>query len=164
MIEAAAVVGVGWYSASMASRGVPSRLSRGFLAAGLVCLSGLSLLLIIVLSAGVMRTGALILGFAAAQAVWPLLFALISEIAPASRRGSVISIFTAIFTTAGLISPALMGYAVQWAAVAGKGYQNGFLILGAFTAVGGLIGFWLINPERDQARRLQLRDFVVPAV
>jgi hypothetical protein len=105
MIEAAAVIGVGWYSASLASRGVPSRLSRGYLAAGLICLSGLSLLLTIGLPTGVVRTGALILGFAAAQAVWPLLFALISEIVPVSRRGSVISIFTAIFTPPVLSHP-----------------------------------------------------------
>ena len=164
MIEAAAVIGVGWYSASLASRGVPSRLSRGYLAAGLICLSGLSLLLTIGLPTGVVRTGALILGFAAAQAVWPLLFALISEIVPVSRRGSVISIFTAIFTTAGLISPALMGYAIQWAAAADKGYQNGFVILGAFTAVGGLVGFWLINPEHDRARLHHLRALIAPAV
>jgi MFS family permease len=141
---------------------VPSRLSRGYFAAGLICLSGLSLLLAVVLPSGVARIAALIAGFSAAQSVWPLLFALISEIVPVSRRGSVISIFTAIFTTAGLISPALMGYAVQWAGAAGGGYQNGFLILGVFTAIGGIIGFWLINPELDRSR-LKVRDLAVPA-
>jgi MFS family permease len=161
MIEASAVVAVGWYSASLASRGVSSRLSRGYLAAALICLSGLSLLLTVAPPSGVARIATLILAFSAAQSVWPLLFALISEIVPVSRRGSVISIFTAIFTTAGLISPALMGYAVQWPAATGSGYQNGFLILGAFTVVGGVVGLWLINPESDRKRMINA-NFAMP--
>ena len=94
----------------------------------------------------------LILAFSAAQAVWPLLFALIAEIVPGSRRGSVVSIFTGIFTTAGLVSPAVMGYAVQWGETVVEGYRNGFIVLGIVALAGGLIGLWLINPERDRSR------------
>jgi MFS family permease len=162
VVEAAAVVATGWYSASLASRGVPSRISRGYLAAGLICLSGISLLLAVMLPQAITRIAALVIGFSAAQSVWPLLFALISEIVPIARRASVMSISTAICTTAGLISPALMGYAVQWAGGGGAGYRNGFLILGAFTAIGGVIGLWLINPEFDRSRQ-KLQNLATPA-
>jgi len=152
-IEAAAVVAVGWYSSALASRGVSSRISRGWLTTGAICLTGVALAAMQFLPPGLARVATLVIAFSAAQTVWPLCFTLISEIVPGFRRGAAVSIFTAIFTTAGLVSPALMGYAVQAGdASTGGGYLVGFAILGAATLLGGLIGFWLINPEADRAR------------
>jgi hypothetical protein len=33
-----------------------------------------------------------------------------------------------------------------------EGYRNGFIMLGILTLIGGAIGLWLINPERDRTR------------
>jgi MFS family permease len=152
-IEAIAVVVVGWYSGKLAARGVSSRMSRGWITTGAVCLTGVALAAMQFLPIGVIRVGVLVIAFSAAQTIWPLCFTLISEIVPNVRRGMAVSVFTAIFTTAGLVSPALMGYAVQWGDTAsGDGYITGFVILGIATLVGGLIGFWLIDPEADQVR------------
>jgi MFS family permease len=155
-IESVCVVLAGWYSTRLATRGASARFARGYLAAGAVCLSGLALMFAVELPTTLARVSMLVLAFSAAQAVWPLLFALLSEISPASRRGSVTSTFTALFTTAGLAVPALMGYLVQMSNGSAEGYYNGLLYLGAFTLVGGLLGFWLINPESDR-NRLALR-------
>jgi len=43
-------------------------------------------------------------------------------------------------TTAGFIAPAAMGYSLQFAANSAAGFQQGFLIVGAITAIGGLLG------------------------
>jgi len=152
-IEAVAVVAVGWYSSTLASRGVSSRISRGWLTTGAVCLTGAALAAMQFVPSGILRVAMLVFAFSAAQTIWPLSFTLIAEIVPAFRRGAAVSIFTAIFTTAGLVSPALMGYAVQAGnASARDGYLVGFGILGVATLVGGLIGFWLIDPEADRVR------------
>jgi MFS family permease len=159
-IESVCVVFAGWYSTHLATNGVSIRVARGYLAAGAICLSGLALVLAVALPSTLTRVSMLILAFSAAQAVWPLLFALLSEISPASRRGAVTSIFTAIFTTAGLAIPALMGYFVQISNGSAQGYYNGLLYLGGFTLVGGLLGFVLINPqpERDQREMQRLQE------
>ncbi len=151
-IESVFVVFAGWYSTRLAANGASIRFARGYLAAGAICLSALALMLSVGLPSTVARVSLLILAFSAAQAVWPLLFALLSEISPTSRRGAVTSIFTAIFTTAGLVVPALMGYFVQISNGSAQGYYNGLLYLGGFALLGGLLGFWLINPETDLAR------------
>jgi MFS family permease len=150
--EALMVVGVGWYSSILAGRGVSSQISRGYFGAGAIVVAGISLLLAMAVPSGMLRVAMLILAFSAAQAVWPLLFALIAEIVPGSRRGSVVSIFTGIFTTAGLVSPVVMGYAVQWGETVVEGYRDGFILLGLLTLAGGAAGLWLINPERDRTR------------
>jgi MFS family permease len=151
-IESVCVVLAGWYSTRLAMNGASIRFARGYLAAGAVCLSGVALVFSISLPSTFTRVSMLILAFSAAQTVWPLLFALLSEISPASRRGAVTSIFTALFTTAGLVVPALMGYFVQISKGSAEGYYNGLLYLGGFTLIGGLLGFWLINPESDRNR------------
>jgi len=151
-IESACVVIAGWYSTRLAMNGTSIRVARGYFAAGAICLAGVALVFSVALPSTFARVSMLILAFSAAQMIWPLLFALLSEISPASRRGAVTSIFTALFTTAGLVVPALMGYFVQVSNGSVQGYYNGLLYLGGLTVIGGLLGFWLINPESDRSR------------
>jgi hypothetical protein len=48
-----------------------------------------------------------------------------------------------------------MGYSLEGVHAA-DGFRQGFLIVGAVTLMGGLLGLWLINPKADR-QRLALR-------
>jgi ACS family D-galactonate transporter-like MFS transporter len=152
LIELLFVLTAGWASTRLVLQGSSSRTARGWLAAGLICSAGVGLWLAIWFAEVWVRISMIILAFSLAQAVWPLLFALISDYAPPPRRGALASLFTGLFTTAGLVVPALMGYFVQVSAGKPEGYDTGLLYLGGFAIIGGLIGFCLINPEADRRR------------
>jgi hypothetical protein len=49
------------------------------------------------------------------------------------------------------IAPAAMGYSLEGVPAA-DGFREGFLIVGAVTMIGGLLGLWLINPKADRER------------
>jgi MFS family permease len=76
---------------------------------------------------------------------------IISEITPASQRGAVLGINSAVGTSAGIIAPYVMGSVVEGATSAAEGYSNGFVICGAVALTGGLIGLFFLRPERELA-------------
>jgi MFS transporter, ACS family, D-galactonate transporter len=80
--------------------------------------------------------------------VYVLSPAILSEITPASQRGAILAINSAIGTSAGIIAPYLMGSVIEGAASAAEGYSNGFSVCGCVTLVGGLIGLIFLRPER----------------
>ena len=86
--------------------------------------------------------------------------AILSEITPASQRGAVLAINSAVGTSAGIIAPYLMGSVIEGAASAAQGYSNGFTICGLVTLVGGLIGLIFLRPERSgsDSRRVRTQE------
>ena len=101
---------------------------------------------------GLSKTALLLVGYVLSQNTAPLNFAMLSEITPSKRRGAVITIYTALLTTAGFIAPAAMGYSLQGALSPADGFRQGFVIVGLVTLIGGAFGLWLINPQADRAR------------
>jgi ACS family D-galactonate transporter-like MFS transporter len=83
--------------------------------------------------------------------VFTLSPAILSEMTPVSQRGAVLGINSAVGTSAGIIAPYMMGSVVEHATSAAEGYSNGFVICGAVTVIGGLIGLFFLRPERQLA-------------
>jgi MFS family permease len=77
--------------------------------------------------------------------------AILGEITPASQRGAVLAINSAVGTSAGIIAPYLMGSVIEGAASAAEGYSLGFTVCGVVTLVGGLIGLAFLRPEAERA-------------
>ena len=100
---------------------------------------------------GLAKTGLLLIGYVLSQNTAPLNFAMVTEITPTKRRGAVMTMHTALLTIAGFIAPAAMGYSLEGVPAA-DGFREGFLIVGAVTMIGGLLGLWLINPKADRER------------
>jgi MFS family permease len=101
---------------------------------------------------GIPKTALLLIGYVLSQNTAPLNFAMVSAVVPSTRRGAVMTVYTALLTSAGFIAPAAMGYSLQAAATPAAGFQQGFWIVGLITAAGGLLGLWLIDPKTDRER------------
>lgn len=91
--------------------------------------------------------------------VYVLSPAILSEITPASQRGAILAINSAVGTSAGIIAPYLMGSVIEGAASAAQGYSNGFTVCGVVTLVGGLIGLIFLRPEKERAGFAIQSDF-----
>ncbi|MGA7814018.1 MAG: hypothetical protein WCA53_14055, partial [Caballeronia sp.] len=57
-------------------------------------------------------------------------------------------------TFAGVLAPPMMGHFVSAANGTAAGFEHGFALLGGLLIPAGLLGIWLMNPEKS-ARRLQ---------
>lgn len=151
------VIGLGWYSQRLMSRGVSSRLARGCLGGACVAFGGILLIALPHISsiAGKVIAGAL--GLAFPSIIYVISHAVISEITPVSQRGALLAISNAIGTMAGLIAPYVMGSLVEEATVPLDGFNDGFVICGLIMLAGGVIGMMFIRPEVE-ARRIGLGD------
>jgi ACS family D-galactonate transporter-like MFS transporter len=88
---------------------------------------------------------------------------ILSEITPASQRGAILAINSAVGTSAGIIAPYLMGSVIEGASSAAQGYSNGFVVCGVVTLIGGLIGLIFLHPEKQRAGQA-LRANAAPAI
>jgi MFS family permease len=77
---------------------------------------------------------------------------MIGEFTPVSQRGAVISIYSAIYTLAGILAPTVMGSVIQRAAVPLDGYMTGFTINAVILVGSGLLGLALLRPNTERAR------------
>jgi MFS family permease len=77
---------------------------------------------------------------------------MLSEFTPTSQRGAMIAIYGAIYTTAGVFAPLVMGSMVQRAATPLEGYFTGFLINAVILIIAGLAGLLLLWPNSEKAR------------
>ncbi len=152
LVSAFVVPAGGWLSQHMMKRGASSRAARGIFCGMAVSLGGLALLAIPYAPDVATTVTLIIAGTALPAAVFTLTPVILGEITPASQRGAILGINSAVGTSAGVIAPYLMGSVVENAASASEGYANGFVICGVVTLAGGLIGVFFLHPEREVAR------------
>jgi len=140
-----------WLSQHMMQKGASSRVARGIFCGIAICLGGLALVAT-PYAPNVTATIALIVaGTTLPGMVFILSPAILGEITPASQRGAVLGINSAIGTSAGIIAPYLMGSVIEGSASAAQGYINGFVICGIVNLIGGLIAVLFLRPERELA-------------
>ncbi|MEU0979213.1 MFS transporter, partial [Streptomyces griseus] len=151
--SAIALVGIGFISAALTRRGVSSRVSRGVLGSSLVLASGLAMLAFAPMEAGAPHMTLLILSACLNSAGLGIVFAAVSDVAPARQRGIVLAVVSAVFSLGGVIAPLVLGEVVDSAATPAEGYTTSFVIVAVVMVVGSLIALLTINPERD-ARKL----------
>jgi MFS transporter, ACS family, D-galactonate transporter len=77
---------------------------------------------------------------------------MLGEFTPVAQRGAVISIYSAIYTLAGILAPAVMGSVIQRAAGPLEGYMTGYTINAVVLVVSGLLGLLLLWPNTERAR------------
>ena len=160
------VIGGSWLSQRMMQAGSTSRIARGIVCGVAICLGGLALLGAPI-APNVATTMILIIaGTTLPSVAYILTPAILGEITPASQRGAVLAINSAVGTSAGIVAPYIMGSVIEGAASAAEGYSHGFVVCGIVTLIGGLIGLAFLRPEAERARltsRMNARAAVAPA-
>lgn len=148
-VAAAGAIGAGWLSNHLTARGVPQRISRGFLAGGLVIVAGMSMFLFTTLSTGVPQMVFITLAFSCNSAAYAVAFTAIADVVHPRKRGPVLGFLVAFYSMAGVVAPLVLGYFVGNTADKTAGYGYGFAFTGLLMAVGGAAAMFLVRPERD---------------
>lgn len=156
------VLGGGWISQRLKTKGVSSRLCRGAFASATVVLGGCVLPLIPLVSEPGLKVALLVVGSAIGSSIFVVTPMVVSELTPQAQRAAMLAIATSIYTSAGVLAPWAMGRVIQEAANRQAGYEHGFVILGGLLIAGGLIGLLFIRPETDR-ERLAARVRLAPA-
>jgi MFS family permease len=160
------VLGSSWLSQRMMRSGSSSRAARGMFCGIAICLGGLAFLAAPYAPNVMMTVALIIVGTTLPSVVYVLTPAILSEITPASQRGAILAINSAVGTSAGIIAPYVMGSVIEGAASAAEGYSNGFTVCGCVTLLGGLIGLIFLRPEQERAGfalRMCVPAIVTPA-
>ncbi|HTT79694.1 MAG TPA: MFS transporter [Stellaceae bacterium] len=147
-----AVIGGGWLSQRLLTRGATSRLARGVFGGACVAAGGIALLVMPAMPTIGLKIAMTTLGIAVPSVIYVVSPAIVGELTPVAQRGALLAIGTAIGTTAGLLSPFIMGSVIEGAATPLAGFDAGYRICGAVMLAGGLIGMALMNPERAADR------------
>lgn len=143
---------VSWAAQRMLTRGMSSRVARGVFSGGLLVVSGLAFMAVVLEGLSpAWRIAAIGVATCLSPVIYSLGPAMLADVSPATQRGAVLAIDNSIASLAGVVAPMLMGYYVQHQTGV-AGYQTGFMVCGVAMVLGGLLGAWMVNPERSAQR------------
>ncbi|MGW5147742.1 MFS transporter [Rhodococcus koreensis] len=149
---AAGAIGAGFLSNRLTVRGVSRRVSRGFLAGGLIVAAGVSMVAFTLLSAGLPQMVFITLAFSLNTAAYAVAFTAIADIVHPSKRGPILGFLVAFYSMAGVLAPLVLGYFVGNASDKVTGYGHGFALTGILMTLGGAAATFLVRPEHDAAK------------
>src|SRR5229473_2323071 len=147
---AVTVLLTGWISQVLMARGVTTRGARGVLGSVPLIVGGL-IVMPYADGAG-LQIALLVAGTGLSGSIYVVCPPMLGEFTPVAQRGAVISIYSAIYTLAGILAPSVMGSVVQHAATPLEGYMTGFTINAVIMIVSGLLGLLLLWPNTERAR------------
>jgi hypothetical protein len=142
-------IGLAWGSERLLQKGIPSRTARGRYMSGLLIMAGVFFAVIYVSPhADWLRIGLIAIALGCTPIVYSLGPAVLAEVVPASQRGAMLAINNSVASLAGIAAPVVSGSLIQDLPGAG-GYELGFALCGVLMVVGGLFGYWMIDPQRS---------------
>ncbi|MFZ3560585.1 MFS transporter [Streptomyces sp. BH055] len=131
-------------------RGVVSRKARGWVGGFMLAIGAVCCLLTPFVESVPAQTVLVALGFGFSGSYATVAATTVAELAPAARSGGALGLMNALVTVSGLLAPAAVGALVD--ARGDAGYQHAVLVTGVLVAIGAVLAFALIDPERDRAR------------
>lgn len=131
-------------------RGASGRRARGRVGAWTLAIGAVCCLAVPATDSVALRTVLIALGFGFGGSYATIAATTVAELAPRSRSGGALGLMNAIVTVAGLLAPAIVGALVD--AQGNPGYQHAVVVSGVLIAIGSVLAFTLIDPERDRAR------------
>jgi MFS family permease len=142
-------IGLAWWSQVLLRNGMPSKTARGRYLSCFLMLAGILLAAVYVSAApDPIKIAILALALGLTPIIYSLGPALLAEVVPPPQRGAMLAINNSIASMAGIAAPVATGRLIQDVPGA-SGYEIGFAICGGLMVVGGLLGFWLIDPARS---------------
>jgi len=156
VMGAVVVLTTGWFSQFLMAHGASSRLARGVLGSAPLILGGLIVLMLPYVDSAVAKIALLVVGGGLIGSIYVVCPAMIGEFTPVTQRASVIAIYGAIQSLAGVLAPAVNGSVIESAATLLEGYNAGYRITALVQIFGGLAGLLLLRPAAETARQLRL--------
>ncbi len=163
LFGAVVVLGGGYISQRLKSKGVSSRISRGVFACATVMIGGCALPFVGAMPTPELKVALLVFGAAIGSSIYVVLPMIVSELTPQAQRAGMLAITTSVVTFAGILAPRIMGSIIQNAATPVAGYEKGYVVLGLLLLAGGIIGLLFIRPEADR-KRLAAHAVTSPSV
>ncbi|UNK71902.1 MFS transporter [Microbacterium sp. H1-D42] len=140
----------GYVSSWLYKRGFSRRVSRGYLAGGLVAAAGLSMWGFTVVPPGWFQLTLVALAFSLNTASIGVGFTALGDIINPKKRGGIMGGIVALSSLAGIMSPLVLGFTVGGAGASpADGYDAGFAVIGLMIAIGAVIATIFIRPDRD---------------
>lgn len=139
----------GFVSNMLYKRGFSARISRGYLAGGLVVGSGLCMWGFTVLNEGILQMALVVLAFSLNTASIGVGFTALGDLIPVTKRATVMGLIVATSSMAGILSPLLIGFTAGGAARPVDGFEKGFAFVGIMMVVGALVATYFIRPDQD---------------
>jgi MFS family permease len=142
-------IGLAWCSQVLLKSGMSSKAARGRYLSCFLILAGI-LFAVVYVSAvpDWAKIGILAFAIGFTPIVYSLGPAILAEVVPPQQRGAMLAINNSIASLAGIAAPIVTGRFIQDIPGA-TGYEIGFALCGGLMVVGGLLGFWLIDPARS---------------
>jgi predicted MFS family arabinose efflux permease len=145
----------GWISQVLMARGVTTRSARGVLGSVPLIVGGSILAMLPYVDGAGLQIALLVVGSGLCGSIYVVCPPMLGEFTPVAQRGAVISIYSAIYTLAGILAPSVMGSVIQRAAVPLEGYMTGFTINAVIMIGSGLLGLLLLWPNTERARLMR---------
>jgi MFS family permease len=142
----------GWISQLLLARGFSTRAARGVLGSAPLIVGGLILAVLPHVNGAGLQIALLVVGSGFSGSIFVVCAPMLGEFTPVSQRGAVISIYTAIYTLAGILAPSVMGSVIQHAGAMLDGYMTGFTVNAVVMIASGLLGLLLLWPDTERAR------------
>jgi MFS family permease len=142
----------GWISQLLLARGFSTRGARGVLGSAPLIVGGFILAVLPYVNNAGLQIALLVAGSGLGGSIYVVCAPMLGEFTPVSQRGAVISIYTAVYTLAGILAPSVMGSVIQHADAMLDGYMMGFSINAVVMIASGLLGLLLLWPNTERAR------------
>jgi MFS family permease len=152
LFGASVVLLTGWLSQAMMTRGFSTRVARGILGSAPLLVGGSIIAILPHVGSTALQITLLVLGSGLCGSIYVVCPPMLGEFTPVSQRGAVIAIYGAIYTTAGILAPSVMGRVIEHSATPITGYMTGFTINAVILVTSGLLGLWLLWPNTERAR------------
>jgi MFS family permease len=142
-------IALAWWSQVLLKKGVSSKTARGrYLSCFLVFAGVLFATVHVSTGPDWIKIGILAFAIGLTPIIYSLGPAILAEVVPPPQRGAMLAINNSIASMAGIAAPVASGSLIQGIPGA-AGYETGFALCGGLMIVGGLLGFWLIDPARS---------------
>jgi MFS family permease len=144
-------IGISWLSQRLLERGVSTRIARVKLLGFALIASGVIYALPLLLELShVQKVLLLAVGAGLPTVCFAIGPAILAEVVPEYQRGAALSIYTALGSLGGAISPALMGALVQRGGTMASACEQGFATCAVLVVIAALLALRFLHPERSR--------------
>jgi MFS family permease len=142
-------IALAWWSQVLLRNGMSSKVARGRYLSCFLMFAGILFAAVHVSAAqDWIKIAMLAFAIGLTPIIYSLGPAILAEVVPPPQRGAMLAINNSIASMAGIAAPFVTGALIQDMPGA-SGYEIGFAVCGSLMVLGGLLGFWLIDPARS---------------